>query len=108
MPHFFTVSRSRVAKTRPSTSGLSDIPAGPCSAGGLGDSSSSSGAGVAAAGAAAVVVTGIAPAVTAPAGWTEADALRLAAHCDNGFQQGCDTAARRAAEAGAIPEGARP
>ena len=29
-------------------------------------------------------------ALTAPEGWTEADSARLAAHCDLGFQQGCD------------------
>ncbi|MFS4438148.1 alpha/beta hydrolase [Paracoccaceae bacterium GXU_MW_L88] len=29
-------------------------------------------------------------AVTAPDGWTDADTERLMAHCDNGFQQGCD------------------
>jgi uncharacterized membrane protein len=27
--------------------------------------------------------------VTAPEGWTEADTVRLMAHCDNGFQVGC-------------------
>ncbi|MFN7003219.1 MAG: alpha/beta hydrolase [Roseinatronobacter sp.] len=27
--------------------------------------------------------------VTAPEGWSEADTLRLKAHCDNGFQNGC-------------------
>lgn len=29
-------------------------------------------------------------AVTDPEGWTDADSARLAAHCDRGFQQGCD------------------
>lgn len=29
-------------------------------------------------------------AVTEPEGWTDADSARLAAHCDKGFQQGCD------------------
>lgn len=29
-------------------------------------------------------------AVTAPRGWTDADSARLMAHCDNGFQNGCD------------------
>ncbi|PAU96467.1 hypothetical protein CK240_13810 [Paracoccus salipaludis] len=29
-------------------------------------------------------------AVTAPEGWTPADSARLTAHCDMGFQQGCD------------------
>jgi uncharacterized membrane protein len=28
--------------------------------------------------------------VTEPEGWTEEDTLRLMAHCDNGFQVGCD------------------
>ncbi|GAA0303088.1 alpha/beta hydrolase [Rhodovulum strictum] len=28
-------------------------------------------------------------AVTAPEGWTEADTVRLKAHCDNGFKNGC-------------------
>ncbi|ARJ69738.1 hypothetical protein B0A89_08985 [Paracoccus contaminans] len=29
-------------------------------------------------------------AVTAPAGWSEADSARLRTRCDNGFQRGCD------------------
>ena len=28
--------------------------------------------------------------VSAPEGWTAADTDRLKAHCDNGFQNGCD------------------
>lgn len=45
-------------------------------------------------------------AVTAPEGWSDADSARLAAHCDNGFQQGCNTAARQAARIGAEPAAA--